>query len=242
MLHITGKKGDYHEMQSIFTFVPSWCDILKFDLNKKFSNKSAEIQGIHKKDNLIFKAREFLLDYKSKIFIPDVQVVKNIPIGAGLGGGSSDSACFINYVLDINKIDQDIKIDIAQKSHILGMDVPIFLHRYMFNSQFLLLEGIGKYEEIRPIKCKDEITISIFPGIHALSTKTVFSHYCCDFEKKQNIKECSISLLERSKNSLQSTAISLCPEISSSLKTIQNTGAIIYRVSGSGSACFGIYL
>ncbi|MDR2075277.1 MAG: hypothetical protein LBP31_03605 [Holosporales bacterium] len=241
MLHITGKRGVFHEMQSIFAFINAIFDVLEFSTRFKFSDKSAEISGIKSKDNLIHKARNFLIAHEPDLFIPSVRVIKVIPKGAGLGGGSSDAACFINHVLNINEVSQDKRLKIAKKAHVLGMDVPIFLHRYMYNSSFLLLEGIGKFEEIREIDCEDNLEISLFDSEAKLSTKAIFDNYKDDFEKKQKIDICNLSFLYNSKNSLQNTAISMCPEILETLQKIKASGAKIARMSGSGPSCFGVY-
>lgn len=246
MLHITGIRDNYHELQSIFGFSSDIYDVLKFNPKKSFSNHSAYIKGIHKDDNLIHKTRDFLVNILGNISIPDLEIKKNIPEGSGLGGGSSDAATFILQVLELNNIPKKEMIDIAKESYRLGMDVPLFFYRNLFNINFVLLEGLGKFEEIKAISTDDKFKISIFPiNPHIpLSTRLVFDKFdqAPAFEKKHVFNESfSLELLKEQKNSLQKFAIELCPSIENTINSIEKTKACISRMSGSGSACFGLY-
>jgi 4-diphosphocytidyl-2-C-methyl-D-erythritol kinase len=241
MLHITGRRGIFHEMQSIFTFVDSMFDVLKFDTSAEFSDNSAKISSIRNEDNLIHRARDFLISHDPNLFIPDVKIMKNIPRGSGLGGGSSDAALCIICIFVINGPVVDTRIEVAKSAHVLGMDVPVFLHRCMYGSNFLLLEGIGKFDEIKEIICKDNIQISVLNSESKLNTRAVFENYKDNFEEYRKIDICDLNFLINSKNSLQNTAISMCPEIALMLQGIKDTGATIARMSGSGSSCFGVY-
>ncbi|MDR0552980.1 MAG: hypothetical protein LBG13_02715 [Holosporales bacterium] len=186
--------------------------------------------------------------YKRKI--PFVRLVKNIPLCSGLGGGSSDAACFLYTVLhDIWNINIDEIIDIAKDSHVLGMDVPVFMHRLIHGGNLLFLDGIGKFEEIQQLEGdlkenleigKDIFMLVVNNGKTKLHTKTVFSKWRGNYVPRQsasyllnNIQHCQNSLLE--------TAVAMKPGIQKILDDIDLSGAVFSRMSGSGSSCFGLY-
>ena len=106
LLNITGKADDgYHKMQSIFAFLKDLYDELIFYPDKEFNEYSALIPGIE--HNQITKAWHILKNHFTR-HIPHLEIAKNIPICAGLGGGSSDAACFINSVFDFWKFSENI--------------------------------------------------------------------------------------------------------------------------------------
>ncbi|MDR1488726.1 MAG: hypothetical protein LBI26_03225 [Holosporales bacterium] len=243
MLHITGRSGKYHTIQSIFTFIDTLFDTLYFDTSLEFSEKldSAYISGIPTEKNLIHRSYHFLKEVSPKCKIPHVFVKKKIPEMAGCGGGSSDAACFINTVLDLWKTKVEKKIEIARNAHLLGMDIPVFLYRYIFKKDFILLNGVGKFDEISEF-CEISNNIKnilvVFAPELKISTKEVFSTYRLNRTSFDHPQE---NCFENSKNSLQASAIKIEPKIQNVLNDIEKTGAIITRMSGSGSTCFGIY-
>lgn len=246
MLHITGTRDNYHEMQSIFGFSNDLYDILEFDTGGEFSSKSASISYINDSDNSIHKARDFLMTRFKNIFIPDVRIIKKIPEGSGLGGGSSDAATFILYVAEINNIPKNIIIETAREIHIIGADTSIFIYKNIYNSKFVLLDGIGKFEELSSIQSKENFKIGIFPTpkVKKLSTQLVFDKFDENpiFERRQIFEETfDLHSLKKQKNSLQNAATTICPEITKNIESIQKTETYIARMSGSGSACFGLY-
>lgn len=246
MLHITGLRDSYHEMQSVFTFHNALFNILEFDHSCEFNKHSAHIDGISQNNNLIHRARDFLVKIFGNIYIPDVKIIKNIPNGAGLGSGSSDTAVFLLHVLYLNNIPIKEIIDMAKQSHVLGMDIPVFLYKGINDTNFILLDGVGKFNELSDIKSVDSFKISIFPLTphKILSTKLVFDKFKENpiFDEKLTFTQTfSLDFITQQKNSLQKAAIQLCPEIEDNLSYIRKTGADIARMSGSGSACFGVY-
>lgn len=242
MLHITGRNGGYHSMQSIFIFPDSLYDTLIFHIDKEFNESSAAIKNIKNSDNLIHKSRELLKNIFPRIKIHHVEIIKNIPIGAGLGGGSSDAACFINNVMDFNNIPQSEQIDFAKIAHCLGMDVPIFLYSNIYKQNTLLLNGTGKFDEIKHIPNNSDFYLVIVNNGSQLNTKSVFENLSINcFESTKVIKSCELSSLKICTNSLQKSAIKILPLIKDMIDDIDYTDPIFSRMSGSGSSCFGVY-
>jgi 4-diphosphocytidyl-2-C-methyl-D-erythritol kinase len=242
MLHITGKENEYHKIQSVFTFVPSLSDILEFDTSSEFTKESGQVDGVSVDDNLIHRTRDFICDHFKNARVPDIKIKKNIPIGAGLGGASSDAACILNFFMEYIGADNETKIAIAKESHKLGMDVPVCLRRHIFDENFFVLDGIGKFDEIKRTACFDKFFVLIENCNRKLRTKDVFDNFHGPFEKKQKIDRITIDFLKKTKNSLQETAVSMEPGVRKSLINFEKTNASIARMSGSGAACFGIYI
>lgn len=246
MLNINEKMlSGYHKMQSIFLFVDDLYDELIFDLSKCFNKNSAYIKNIHNDDNLIHRAYEILRGYCHDIFIPDVRIKKNIPIGGGLAGGSTDASCFINFVLDFNKISIKEKMDFMKYCEVLGSDIPVCLYHYIHGDKLLLLEGIGKSYEIRCISSSDDIDglkIIIVNDNDFLSTRDVFLNFKEKFDDKIIFSDnISLEFLKNSRNILERSALKLCHNIKNILEDLKMTNPIFYRMSGSGSSCFGVY-
>jgi len=210
----------------------------------KFSNKDLFFQynkdedlKIDPNNNLILQALEKFRNLTGWKKCFSIYLKKNIPIGAGLGGGSADAAATLvvlkklfNFDTKENKITKNILYDIAKE---IGSDVPACIE-----SKDLKLKGYG--DKIIRIKYPDNFYfLIIYPNIK-LSTKDVFHHY----EKNPTNHEESSMYWEniKIKNSLLLSAVSLAPEILKVLNSLKKSKNIIaYGMSGSGSSCFGVF-
>lgn len=222
-------------MQSIFAFLKDVYDELTFYPELDFNENSAFIPGIT--DNLIHKAWDILknnFDFK----IPHVEIKKNIPICGGLGGGSSDAACFINAIFDFWKFSQSKKMSHIDIFRPLGADAKVFLFKYFTNSRFVYIDGTGLDEEISSIDLpfSDEYTLVINDGTK-LSTKKVFDnfkeHFCEKIAKAE-------FLLKNPGNSLQNSALELAPHLEKVLNLFAGLSPVTYGISGSGATCYAV--
>ena len=140
-LHITGRRDNgYHELQTLFQFIDV-CDELTFTLSDDEGIQLLnEIEGVKTQDNLIYKAAAILLPYKSKNITQGVQISiqKCLPMGGGIGGGSSNAA---TTLLALNQLWQcQLSLDqLAQLGLALGADVPIFVF-----GKSAFAQGIGE--------------------------------------------------------------------------------------------------
>lgn len=172
-----------------------------------------------------------------------IRLEKNIPISAGLGGGSANSASVIRYFLSETKSGNIITNETIQLSASLGSDVPACLY-----SKPLLMEGRG--ERITLIEFNDELDIGVVlinPKIQ-LSTKKVFDNFILKkpIRRKKpilNVKTisdlCSILNLG---NDLVKSAIEIAPEVLNILNLFkENNICLSYGMSGSGATCYGIF-
>ncbi len=168
----------------------------------------------------------------------NISLEKNIPIGAGLGGGSSNSASIILAINELNQLNLNDE-DLLKIAVELGCDVPICMNNYI-----ALTEGIG--EKITSLKINEKplFCIIINPNIH-LSTKEIFSKSAAKYRKNQKIiveNKKIIDLIKDKENDLESSAIKSAPIIQNILEKIkEQKNCLISRMSGSGSSCFGLF-
>ncbi|MGC8814876.1 MAG: 4-(cytidine 5'-diphospho)-2-C-methyl-D-erythritol kinase [bacterium] len=179
VLEVLSKREDnYHNISSIFSLVDIYDDIY---INLKKNNKWDLVLDINNsellKDNILFKLINELNEYKSlDSFLMKVKIIKRIPIGGGLGGGSANAASVLFFLFIKNVIDLKLAKELALK---LGADVlPIFvlyLFKFLYKKDILVL-NLGKQDIVIPLNFdfKNPYNILfIFPNIKVL-TKDAF--------------------------------------------------------------------
>ncbi len=167
-LHITGRRPDgYHNLQTLFQLL-DYGDILSFTLrNDSEINLSPELTGVAFEDNLIIKAARLLQNRQNALLGADIHLQKYLPLGGGLGGGSSNAA---TTLVALNQLWQ-CGLNCSQLQALglqLGADVPVFI-----NAQTAWAEGIG--EHLQPIELPRDWFLIVQPNCH-VSTKAIFSH------------------------------------------------------------------
>ena len=230
-------KNGYHSLESDVCFLDLY-DVINIEisnLNKiKISDKSTFIL---KDESILLKTlnyfnREFKNKNKFKVTLK-----KNIPIGAGLGGGSSDSATLLlglRYFYNRNPHNSK-KITLTKLKEIglkIGSDVPACIV-----GKSLKLSGIG--EKLEKIYVpKNYKFLLIYPN-RTLSTKLVFDNF--DFRTEKYLNPMYFNKI-KIYNSLKFVSQSIEPEIKKILKTLKSFEKIVaFGMSGSGSSCFGIF-
>ena len=244
-LHVLKKlKNGYHSIASLITFcdlhdVISVCEINKkydkINFYGKFKNRINHRSNTVTKMLALIRKKNLLNNRFFKISIK-----KNIPHGSGLGGGSSNAASllkFFNKKMQL-KLDKNQLIKISNK---VGFDVPISLEK---TNVFLT----GKKDEILKIKKKFNLSLLIvYPNL-ICSTKKIYSkhinstsnNYILSYLNNNNEK--LISYLKNEKNDLQKTVIKIYPKIQKIINYIKfQDGCYFSRITGSGSACIGIF-
>ncbi|EAQ98966.1 4-(cytidine 5'-diphospho)-2-C-methyl-D-erythritol kinase [Congregibacter litoralis] len=179
-LHITGQRPDgYHNLQTLFQLL-DFGDELTFSVRDddqiKLHCEDGVLEDLAPEDNLIVRAAQLLQD-NAKDSPPahggegcrgaDIHLLKRLPAGGGLGGGSSDAA---STLLALNQLwELNLSIDVlADLGRQLGADVPVFVRGHS-----AWAEGIG--EELEPVELTERWFLVIHPGCH-VSTKGIFSH------------------------------------------------------------------
>jgi len=235
-LNILNKRKDgYHNLKSVFDFIDLYDEITisKSNCFKLIcSDKSLENE-----DNIIYKAYIKLKELFPEIKGVKVKLKKNIPMQAGLGGGSSDCATFISLMIDLYNLPLNNK-DIKKISSSLGADVlPCYY------SQTLLAEGIG--DDITLIKNKLDYYVVIVKPEFSCSTKEMYN----ELDKKKITQKRSIDKLISALKSKDFDNFSkylyndfeTVVDIIDIKKDLENNNARNSLLCGSGSCVFGIF-
>ena len=269
-LHITGKRADgYHNLQTVFRLL-DWGDYLHFSIADKListidnsvNNSRVDINSLcgqlltlagaeaitsSIEDNLIFKAASALLaaaikSNKLHERLPQVSVTldKHLPMGAGLGGGSSNAATTLmtlNNIWQLN-LTQNELIKIGAK---VGADVPIFIF-----GQDAIAMGIG--EQLTAIDLPDQQYLILTPAAH-VNTAELFAHP----KLQRDISELTIETIKNQshdyvqylntpyQNVFTPIVTSLAPAVNEALRYLQGLESQSLgtaRMTGSGSAVF----
>ncbi|TEW53620.1 4-(cytidine 5'-diphospho)-2-C-methyl-D-erythritol kinase [Psychromonas sp. RZ22] len=167
-LYITGQRSDgYHELQTLFQFIKR-CDYLTITANSSNNITIApELKNVPLESNLIYKAATLLKNYASYPYGAHIELEKNLPMGGGLGGGSSDAATTLvalNYHWDLNLSDKIL----SELGASLGADIPIFIH-----GKAAIAEGIG--EKLSSVEPKKSHYLIAMPDCH-VSTPVIFNN------------------------------------------------------------------
>jgi len=234
----------YHNIASLIKF----CNLYDVITIKKIKKKKDSIsfygkfkKGINNKTNTITKTLDLLRKnnlLKNKNF--KIRIKKNIPHGSGLGGGSSNAAYLLNY-LNLN-----MKLKLGKKrlkkiARAIGSDVPIILEKK--NSFFT-----GENNKILRINKKLNLNILVvYPNLscstelmYKKNKKTSFLRPKVNFYKTNKKK--IIHILMNESNDLQNIAIKIYPTIGSTIRLIESQkGCYFSRITGSGSACIGVF-
>lgn len=241
-LHVIEKRGDgFHNIESVF-YPVAWQDMLEVlpDPSKEngvtFSSSGILIPG-DVNDNLCVKAYE-LISKEYPMPAVKVHLHKIIPIGAGLGGGSSDAAFFIkalNEIFELNLAWGELHHYAKQ----LGADCSFFI-----TNRPVLAEGKGDQLESIAVSLKGKHVAIVYPGIH-VNTGEAYNGIT---PSKPAIALENLIVetpLEKWKNVLvndfEKTVFEKYPAIKALKEKMYDHGAIYSAMSGSGSAVFGIF-
>lgn len=238
-LNITSKREDgFHNIESCF-FPVAWNDILEITPNTssvEFKSTGITIPG-NAQNNLCIKAFELL---QNDFDIPPVHfhLHKQIPIGAGLGGGSSDAAFTLKTINELYNLNLSVT-DLQKYASELGSDCAFFIE----NRPVYCYEKGDRFKNIN-IHLKNLWIMLIYPNVHC-STKEAYSGIlpktphvnCKELIENHSLESWKIEL----KNDFEDSIFSLYPEIEQIKSNLYKKDAIYASMSGSGSTVFGIF-
>ena len=231
-LHIVGRRSDgYHLLQSAFQLI-DWCDVVTLKpIPENEVRRIDPIPGVAPEDDLVVRAAKLLKDFSGIQSGVEINLKKEIPMGAGLGGGSSDAA---STLIGLNTL-WNLNLDKATLSTLglkLGADVPFFIF-----GKNAFVEGIG--EKIQAISLESQNFLVLFPN-RGIATASIFQ----DPELTRDHAPITIDRFLASPRSYQSNdcqavAVQKCPEVKQALdwiyKEVPNSAPCM---SGSGSSVF----
>ncbi|MDN2668281.1 4-(cytidine 5'-diphospho)-2-C-methyl-D-erythritol kinase [Vibrio sp. 14N.309.X.WAT.E.F5] len=226
-LYITGRRDNgYHELQTLFQFV-DFGDELTVTANRETSSITIapEIPGVATEDNLIWKAATALQQYTSTTFGADIQLKKVLPMGGGIGGGSSNAATVLvalNHLWQLNLSDDQLA-EIGLK---LGADVPVFVRGHA-----AFAEGVG--EQLQSANPDEKWYLVVKPQV-SIATADIFTHS----ELTRNTPKRALStLLEQEYvNDCEKIVRMLYPEVDKQLSWLLQYAPS--RLTGTGSCVF----
>ncbi len=170
-----------------------------------------------------------------------IELIKHLPVAAGLGGGSADAAAALRGLVELWRLRAEAA-ELRALGARLGADVPICLA-----GRPSFVAGIG--DEITPATpLPPAWLVLVNPGVR-LSTAAVFAARKGDFSAPSRWREATrdaralAARLATRRNDLEAPALTLAPEIREVLATLRDTaGCLLARMSGSGASCFGLYM
>lgn len=226
-LHITGRRADgYHELQTLFQFLDIG-DLLNFAITDDGQITCLHhLQGLNPEQDLCWRAARLLQKSTGCSAGAQIHLYKQLPMGGGLGGGSSDAATVL-VALNALWNTQLSSEELAALGLSLGADVPIFVH-----AQAAWAEGVGEY--LQAADPPEPIYLVIHPGVH-VATGRVFS----DPGLTRTCPPITMSdfILGRAGNVCEPLVRRLYPEVGEALDWLSNAGCEA-RMTGTGSCVF----
>lgn len=229
-LHVTGRRPDgYHTLQTLFQFLDVGDD-LRFDVTRDGRIARANIlPGVPEDRDLCMRAARLLQAVSGTTRGAVIHLDKHLPLGGGLGGGSSDAA---TTLLALNELwgcglTPEALAALGLK---LGADVPVFVRGHA-----AWAEGVG--EELTPAEPPERWVVVLVPAVN-VSTAEVFAVY--DRELDLTPYSPAITIRDfhagRGRNDLEPVVRRLYPEVDNALKWLGNFGDA--RMTGSGACVF----
>ncbi len=234
-LHVVGRRKDgYHLLQTLFRFI-DFSDVLHFTLRKNgVVRRISALDGVPQEQDLCVRAARLLQKECGCRLGVDITLEKRIPMGGGLGGGSSDAA---TTLIALNKLwnlglSRERLMEIGLS---LGADVPVFVF-----GENAYAEGIG--EQLQACEVPDAWYVVLFPPVQVATAKVFALLDIANLELTQE----AISLrirglpLRLPHNDLQSVVCGLYPEVARHLAWLEQF--VQARMSGSGACVFAEFV
>lgn len=247
-LHILGRREDgYHALESLVAFTRSG-DALSLEpgvaLDLALSGPTAGVAGPGA-DNLVLKATNALAARVEGLKVGAFQLVKRLPVAAGIGGGSSDAAAALRLLAELNDLalDDTRVVDAARAT---GADVPVCLE-----ARARMMSGVG--EVLGPLIALPSLfAVIVNPG-QALETKAVFAEMGLkpgeDFGfgthpviASEAAFDTLLAALKKGRNDMEDAASVRAPVVVHVLAVLSAArGCRLARMSGSGATCFALF-
>ena len=228
-LHITGQRADgYHNLQTVFQFI-NLCDELSFKVsNSPDISLEPSLNDVPDTDNLIYRSAKLLQQSSQCNHGAHICLKKIIPMGGGLGGGSSDAATTLlalNHLWQTGLNTRELMALGLQ----LGADVPIFIAGHA-----AWAEGIG--EKLTPLGPPENWYLLLQPNCH-VDTARVFKHK--DLTRNSPPITIAAFLAEGGHNDCENLVRSLHPEVDNALKLLNKYNNA--RMTGTGACVYSAF-
>lgn len=229
MLHIVGRRADgYHELQTLFQFL-DYGDELGFAVREDGEIRlHTEIPGVPHDSNLIVKAARSLQQQSGCPLGADIWLDKRLPMGGGIGGGSSDAATTLLGLNHLWRLDWD-EDRLAELGLALGADVPVFVR-----GRAAFAEGVG--ERLQPVELSEPWFLVVAPQVF-VSTAEIFSAP----ELTRNTPPITVRslLVGGGHNDCQPVVEKRYPEVRNALNLLNKF--VPAKMTGTGACVFGSF-
>jgi 4-diphosphocytidyl-2-C-methyl-D-erythritol kinase len=250
-LHVTGRLDNgYHTLDSLIAFADiadkielSPAEDFSFEVDGPFSSAFGpkELDASPYSANLVVQAAWAMSRAAQKTLNVRARLTKNLPMGAGIGGGSSDAAALIWALMEWWKLPQNSAPYLPELMASLGADVPVCLP-----CKTARVRGIGDILDKTPPLPEIPIVL-IYPG-KPCPTAEIFNYFTGGFKEPQALPESFqdfddfIGFLKKSDNDLKAPACAIVPDIKNALNALDTQkGCAFAQMTGSGSSCFGLF-
>jgi 4-diphosphocytidyl-2-C-methyl-D-erythritol kinase len=225
-LHVTGRRADgFHELQTLFQFL-DFGDTLQFEVDDSGEVRhSARLAGISGDNELSLRAARALQRYTGSGKGARLTLTKQIPVGGGLGGGSSDAATTLIALNHLWGLELSID-ELAEIGLGLGADIPVFVRGHA-----AWAEGVG--EQLTPVTPDEPWYLVLCPAV-SVSTAEIFA----DPELTRDSPAITIRAFREggTRNDLEPLVRRRYPDIDSTIKWLAQSGQP--RMTGSGACVF----
>ncbi len=241
-LRVLGRRADgYHELESLVAFAdladtltlrPG--DSLALDVAGPFAAASGSVAG-----NLVLKAVAALSQRVGGVMAGHFLLEKNIPVAAGIGGGSADAAAALRLLARANGIALD-DARLMDAARAVGADVPVCLA-----SKPCIMRGVGE-QLSPPLDWPRLAAVLVNPGV-ALATRDVFAKFAvpqggAPIADVPRTQQAMPAFLAQHGNDLTQAAVACAPVIDDVLAQLRDVpGSLLARMSGSGATCFALF-
>ena len=232
-LHITGRRPDgYHELQTLFQLL-DFGDWLSFSVDGEpglslHLEPDSSIKNVPLDGNLILRAARLLQEYGGRKRSARIELSKHIPMGAGLGGGSSDAATTLLALNRLWELNLE-RNELAKLGLQLGADVPLFV-----GGKSAWAEGVG--ERLQPVELPATWYVVVMPDC-LVSTAQIFAQE--NLTRNTSAIKMADFLAGRSRNDCESVTCGLYPEVEKALDWLGQFGPA--RMTGTGAAVFASF-
>ncbi|MEN5224017.1 4-(cytidine 5'-diphospho)-2-C-methyl-D-erythritol kinase [Pseudomonas asiatica] len=228
-LHIIGRRADgYHELETVFQFLDHGDELSFAVRDDGVIRLHTEIEAVPHDSNLIVRAARKLQEQSGTTLGADIWLTKVLPMGGGIGGGSSDAATTLLALAHLWQLDWD-EGRLAALGLSLGADVPVFVRGHAAFAQ-----GVG--EQLTPVDPEEPWYVVLVPQV-SVSTVEIFSH--------PQLTRDSLPLKMRpvpegnSRNDCQPVVEQSYPEVRNALNSLGKFTEA--RLTGTGSCVFGAF-
>ncbi len=225
-LHINGRRQDgYHELQTVFQLLDYGDDICIENNTNDTVTLKTPVPGVPESKNLVMKAAMLLRNHADKRLGASISLNKRLPLGGGIGGGSSDAASTLvglNHLWNL-KLSTSVLAGLGRQ---LGADVPVFVR-----GKSSWAEGVG--EKLTPLELEQRYFVVLAPDCH-ISTAAVFSHKDLT---RDTLAITVAAFLERGgKNDCQKLVERLFPQVRDAVEWLSQFGPT--QLTGTGACIF----